>query len=121
MRGGICMVAAQLHLEEEVTKESAPSLRSGMAASELPKFENPWRPSIPSTLTVAMATLEGWTTSKRKKASAHSIQDGSNMLCLGWRGLEKGFSPQSCHRQVLGILLTPRHLQAPHPWCQLGQ
>lgn len=37
-----------------------------------------------------MATLEGWTTSKRKKASAHSIQDGSNMLCLGRRGLEKG-------------------------------
>lgn len=94
---------------KKVIKESAP------------KLENPWRSSIPSTLTVAMATLEAWTTSKSKKSSAHSIQDGSTMLCLGWRGLEKGFSPQSCHRQVLGISPTPRHLQAPHPLCQLGQ
>lgn len=44
---GICVAAAQLHVEEGVDKEHAPSLRSGMDASELPKLENPWRSSIP--------------------------------------------------------------------------
>lgn len=41
------MVAAQLHAEEEVDEESAPSLRSGMDGSEFPKLESPWRSSIP--------------------------------------------------------------------------